>query len=291
MTENNNITFENEKNRVLSGVLYLVGTPIGNISDLSDRAKKVLSEVDFIAAEDTRHTGKLLSILGISRPMTSYYEENRHESGKRIIARLKNGESCALCTDAGMPAISDPGEDLVRLCADEGITVTCIPGATAAITALSLSAASTKSFTFMGFLPTETKPRSIAVDECRTSARTVILYEAPHRLKKTLAELSDACGGNRKIAICRELTKLNEEIIRTTLEGAGSHYENEEPRGEYVLILHGAEAIERALEWSAMTIPEHVSFYMNSGMSKMDAMKAAARDRGVGKGEIYKAML
>lgn len=291
MTENYIINTENEKNRVLGGVLYLVGTPIGNIADLSERAKKVLSEVDFIAAEDTRHTGKLLSMLGISRPMTSYYEENKHESGKRILARLKNGESCALCTDAGMPAISDPGEDLVRLCAESGVTVTCIPGATAAITALALSAASTKSFTFIGFLPMETKPRALAIDECRTTTRTMILYEAPHKLKKTLSELRDACGGDRRIALCRELTKLNEEITRTTLDGAVSYYEKEEPRGEYVLILHGAEAMERALEWSAMTIPEHVQFYMNSGMSKMDAMKAAARDRGVGKGEIYKAML
>lgn len=278
----------NEKNRVLAGVLYLVATPIGNVSDLSERAKKVLSEVDFVAAEDTRHTGKLLSLLGISRPMTSYYEENKFESGRRIVARLLEGESCALCTDAGMPAISDPGEDLVRLCAENGITVTCVPGATAAVTALALSAASTKSFVFVGFLSTDPKPRRIALDELRGERKTTILYEAPHRLKRTIADLLEVCGGDRRIAVCRELTKLNEEIMRTTLKEAAEHYENEDPRGEYVLVLHGAEAANKIEDWRGMTIPEHVALYVDGGMSKMDAMKAVARDRGVGKGEIYK---
>lgn len=281
----------NEKNRVLGGVLYLVGTPIGNLSDLSERAKKVLSEVDFIAAEDTRHTGKLLSALGISKPMTSYYEENKHESGRRIVSRLKSGESCALCTDAGMPAISDPGEDLVRLCADEGITVTSVPGATAAITALALSAASTQSFVFIGFLPTDKKPRRTLIDECKRERRTVILYEAPHRLKKTLDELCEACGGDRGIAVCRELTKLNEEIIRTTLGGACEHYGTETPRGEYVLVLHGAKTPDKAADWRDMSIAEHVEAYISDGMSKMDAIKAVARDRGVGKSEIYKELI
>lgn len=283
--------FTNEKNKVLSGVLYLVGTPIGNLSDLSERAKKVLSEVDFVAAEDTRRTGKLLAALGISKPMTSYYEENKHESGRRIVARLKSGESCALCTDAGMPAISDPGEDLVRLCADEGVTVTSVPGATAAITALALSAASTQSFVFIGFLPTEKKPRRELIDECRRERRTVILYEAPHRLKKTLAELCDACGGDRGIAVCRELTKLNEEIIRTTLAEAVARYDVEAPRGEYVLVLHGAKAADKSADWRDMSIAEHVEAYTSDGMSKMDAIKAVARDRGVGKSEIYKELI
>ncbi len=281
----------NEKNRVIGGALYLVGTPIGNLSDLSERAKKVLSEVDFIAAEDTRHTGKLLSALGISKPMTSYYEENKYESGRRIITRLKSGESCALCTDAGMPAISDPGEDLVRLCADEGITVTSVPGATAAITALALSAASSVSFVFMGFLPTEKKPRRALIDEIVRERKTVILYEAPHRLKKTLDELLDACGSERGIALCRELTKLNEEIIRTTLDGAVKHYETESPRGEYVLVLHGAKTPDRASDWRDMSVSEHVNAYIADGMSKMDAIKAVARDRGVAKGEIYKELI
>lgn len=283
--------FTNEKNKVLSGVLYLVGTPIGNLSDLSERAKKVLSEVDFVAAEDTRRTGKLLAALGISKPMTSYYEENKHESGRRIVARLKSGESCALCTDAGMPAISDPGEDLVRLCADEGVTVTSVPGATAAITALALSAASTQSFVFIGFLPTEKKPRRELIDECRRERRTVILYEAPHRLKKTLAELCDACGGDRGIAVCRELTKLNEEIIRTTLAEAVARYDVETPRGEYVLVLHGSKAADKSADWHDMSIAEHVEAYTSDGMSKMDAIKAVARDRGVGKSEIYKELI
>ncbi len=283
--------FTNEKNKVLSGVLYLVGTPIGNLSDLSERAKKVLSEVDFVAAEDTRRTGKLLAALGISKPMTSYYEENKHESGRRIVARLKSGESCALCTDAGMPAISDPGEDLVRLCADEVVTVTSVPGATAAITALALSAASTQSFVFIGFLPTEKKPRRELIDECRRERRTVILYEAPHRLKKTLAELCDACGGDRGIAVCRELTKLNEEIIRTTLAEAVARYDVETPRGEYVLVLHGSKAADKSADWHDMSIAEHVEAYTSDGMSKMDAIKAVARDRGVGKSEIYKELI
>lgn len=283
--------FTNEKNKVLSGVLYLVGTPIGNLADLSERAKKVLSEVDFVAAEDTRRTGKLLAALGISKPMTSYYEENKYESGKKIVARLKSGESCALCTDAGMPAISDPGEDLVRLCADEGVTVTSVPGATAAITALALSAASTQSFVFIGFLPTEKKPRRALIDDCKRERRTVILYEAPHRLKKTLNELCEACGGDRGIAVCRELTKINEQIIRTTLAEAVRHYESEVPRGEYVLVLHGAKAVDKAADWREMTISEHVEAYISDGMSKMDAIKAVARDRGVGKSEIYKELL
>ncbi len=284
-------TEQNEKNRVLGGVLYLVGTPIGNLSDLSKRAKKVLSEVDFIAAEDTRHTGKLLSALGISKPMTSYYEENKLESGRRIVLRLKSGESCALCTDAGMPAISDPGEDLVRLCAEEGITVTSVPGPTAATTALALSAAPTQSFVFIGFLPTDKKPRRMLIDEVARERRTVILYEAPHRLKKTLDELAEACGGDRSVALCRELTKLNEEILRTTLGGAVEHYESESPRGEYVLVLHGAKARDKAADWSEMSVTEHVNAYIADGMSKMDAIKAVARDRGVPKGEIYKELI
>ncbi len=284
-------TEQNEKNRIIGGVLYLVGTPIGNLADLSERAKKVLSEVDFIAAEDTRHTGRLLSALGISKPMTSYYEENKFESGRRILARLKSGESCALCTDAGMPAISDPGEDLVRLCAEAGVTVTSVPSATAATTALALSAAPTQSFVFIGFLPTDKKPRRALIDEIMRERRTVILYEAPHRLKKTLDELSEACGGERGIALCRELTKLNEQIIRTTLCGAVRHYENESPRGEYVLVLHGAKKPDKASDWREMSINEHVNAYIADGMGKMDAIKAVARDRGVPKGEIYKELI
>ena len=278
---------EFEKNRVVGGTLYLVGTPIGNMADISPRAVKVLSEVDFIAAEDTRHTGRLLSALGISRPMVSYYKDNAAESGRRIVARLLEGESCALCTDAGMPAISDPGEDLVKLCAGAGIVVSCVPGPSAAITALALSGADTRSFVFVGFLPSDGKPRREALAELRAERRTVIIYEAPHRLRRTLSDLCEVCGAERMIAVCRELTKLNEEVIRSTVGAAAKIYETETPRGEFVLILHGAKP-DSSADWSGMSVHEHVAMYESGGMSRMDAMKAAARDRGVGKGEIYK---
>lgn len=278
----------NEKNRTVGGTLYLVATPIGNMADISERAKKVLSEVDFIAAEDTRHTGLLLSSLGISRPMTSYYKDNMAESGPRIVARLREGESCALCTDAGMPAVSDPGEALVRLCADADIPVTCVPGACAAVTALALSAADTRSFVFIGFLPADGKHRAAALEELRTERRTTVIYEAPHRLRRTLGDLADVCAQDRGLAVCRELTKLNEEIIRSTVAEIAAQYENETPRGEYVLVLHGASSPSQNEDWSGMSVAEHVALYEAEGMRRMDAIKSVARDRGVGKGEIYK---
>lgn len=278
---------ENEKNRVLGGVLYLVGTPIGNMADLSPRAVKVLSEVDFVAAEDTRHTGRLLSSVGVSKPMVSYYKDNMAQSGRRIVERLQKGESCALCTDAGMPAISDPGEELVRLCAAANINVTCVPGPCAAVTALSLSGADTRTFVFMGFLPPEGKPRRDALSEAAAERRTVILYEAPHRLKKTLYDLFDACGGERGLDVCRELTKLNEQTVRSTVGEVKAMYDSVEPRGEYVLVLHGRTGGE---DWRSLSVREHVEMYERSGLSRMDAMKAAARDRGVGKAEIYREL-
>ena len=278
---------ESEKNRVTGGTLYLVGTPIGNMADLSPRAVKVLSEVDFIAAEDTRHTGRLLSAAGISKPMVSYYKDNMAESGRRIAERLQKGESCALCTDAGMPAISDPGEELVKLCASLNIPVTCVPGPCAAVTALSLSGADTRTFVFMGFLPSEGRSRRDALSEVSVERRTVVLYEAPHRLRRTLCDLADACGGERELAVCRELTKLNEQIIRATIAEVKAYYDDVEPRGEYVLVLHGKKSGE---DWHSLSVQEHVLMYEQSGMSRMDAMKAAARDRGVGKAEIYKAI-
>ncbi len=282
---------ETEKNRVIGGTLYLVATPIGNMADISARAVKVLSEVDFIAAEDTRHTGLLLSSLGISRPMTSYYKDNMAESGPRIIARLKSGESCALCTDAGMPAISDPGEDLVRLAADAGIPVTCIPGASAVTTALALSAADTRSFVFVGFLPTDGKPRAEALAELASEKRTTVIYEAPHRLCRTLDDLVSVCGPDRGLAVCRELTKLNEEVLRTTTGEASSIVKSVTPRGEYVLVLHGAPVKNTAEDWLGMTVQEHVAMYEAGGMARMDAIKAVARDRRVGKGEIYRQLI
>lgn len=275
-----------EKNAVTGGTLYLVTTPIGNLADLSPRAQKVLSEVDFVAAEDTRNSGQLLSRFRISKPMVSYFEHNKRERGPAIVERLARGESCALVTDAGMPAISDPGEDLVRLCAEAGIPVTAVPGSCAAVTALALSGLPTGRFVFEGFLPTQKKERAERLEALKDEPRTVILYEAPHRLRQTLDDLvSDFAA--RPLALCRELTKLNEEIVRTTVEGARRLYEEREPRGEYVLILGGRTADEARGDYPE-DVAEHVAMLEESGLSRMDAIKAAAKARGVGKNEIYK---
>jgi 16S rRNA (cytidine1402-2'-O)-methyltransferase len=285
----NNTDFLNEKNKVLPGVLYLVATPIGNLSDLSERAVKVLSEVDFIACEDTRNSLKLLTLMGISKPVISYFEHNKAAKGKEILQRLQSGQSCALVTDAGTPAISDPGEDLVRLCAEEGVTVTSVPGCCAAITALILSGLPTAKFVFEGFFPSDKKGRRERLNFLKSEERTLILYEAPHRLTDSLADMAEILGEDRPLALCRELTKRNEEIMRTTLAGAIDHYSKNEPRGEYVLILGGAKP-KNEMFFAEMSIPEHVAFYEQNGLSRMDAMKAVARDRGVGKSEIYKEM-
>ncbi len=278
-----------EKNKIVGGMLYLVATPIGNLADLSERAIKVLGEVDFIAAEDTRNTLRLLSSLGISRPLVSYHEHNRHEAGERIAARLEAGESCALVTDAGTPAISDPGEDLVALCADRGIPVTSIPGACAFVTALTLSALPTRRFVFEGFLPVKKKERRERLDALKRESRTFILHEAPHKLKGTLADLSEALGGDRRIALCRELTKLNEDVMRTTLGEAVAHYSVHEPRGEYVLVLDGSETAEAQIDSeSSMSPAETVAYYEKSGMTKNEAVKAAAKALGLPRNEVYK---
>ncbi len=285
--------YREEKNAIVGGMLYLVATPIGNLSDLSERAIKVLSSVDFIAAEDTRNTQKLLSILGISKPMVSYFEHNKRERGEQIIARLQAGESCALVTDAGTPAISDPGADLVVLCAEHGVNVTSIPGCCAAITALTLSALPTGRFTFEGFLSTNKAERRAHLSELAHQKRTMILHEAPHKLRATLSDLAQAFGGSRRISLCRELTKLNEEVLRTTLDGAIALYEQKEPRGEYVLVIEGESenaSIETAF-WQNMSIPEHVQYHVDAGMSQKDAIKAAARERGVHKNEVYSQMV
>ena len=278
-----------EKNRIIGGTLYLVTTPIGNLSDLSERAKKVLAGVDFVAAEDTRNSSKLLSIFGIKKPMVSYYEHNKRERGEVICARLEAGESCALVTDAGMPGISDPGEDIVKLCAERGIRVTAVPGPCAAMTALTLSGLFTARFAFEGFLTTNRGERTKRLQALKTDDRTLIFYEAPHKLKATLADLFEAFG-DRKISLCRELTKLNEEIIRTNLSEAVRLYDEREPRGEYVLIVEGASEAESRSEafWQGMTVSEHVEHYISAGLSKMDAVKACAKDRGVPKNEIYR---
>ena len=278
------------KNKVLGGVLYLVATPIGNLSDISERALKVLSEVDVVAAEDTRNTGKLLAYFGISKPMISYFEHNKRERGEVILERLKNGESCALVTDAGTPAISDPGEDLVRLCAENDVTVTSIPGCSAVVNALALSALPTGRFCFEGFLSTNKNERFERLNEIKNDTRTTIFYEAPHKLTKTLEDLYNVFG-NRKIALCRELTKLNEEIMRTTIEGAIEYYNVNSPRGEFVLVVEGCTmATDENTFWASMSIEDHVEYYVSQGFKKMDAIKSVAKDRGLPKNEVYKTV-
>ena len=281
--------FHEDKNKIVGGTLYLVATPIGNLSDITERALKVLSEVDFIAAEDTRNSGKLLAYFGISKPMVSYFEHNKRERGEVILARLLEGESCALITDAGTPAISDPGEDLVVLCAERGVPVTSIPGCSAVVNALALSALPTGRFCFEGFLSTNKNERFSRLNEIKNDLRTTIFYEAPHKLTKTLDDIFEVFG-ERKIALCRELTKLNEEILRTTLSGAIEYYKENAPRGEYVLVIEGASPsqIDNNAFWKNMSIEEHLEYYLSDGLKKMDAIKAVAKDRGVAKSEIYK---
>ena len=280
-----------EKNRVEAGTLYLVATPIGNLADLSERAIKVLSEVDFIAAEDTRNSMRLLSHLGISKPMVSYFEHNKRERGEQIADRLEGGESCALITDAGTPAISDPGEDMVALCAARGIRVSSIPGPVASITALTLSGLPTGRFTFEGFLSVNKAERRERLTELASERRTMLFHEAPHKLRATLSDLCAAFGAERRIAICRELTKLNEEVLRTTLSDAVAYHETHEPRGEYVLVVEGASASIVKTFWDGMDIPSHVNHYISEGLSKMDAIKKVAKDRGLPKNEVYQQML
>lgn len=283
---------QEERNKILPSTLYLVATPIGNRADLSERAIKVLSEVDFIAAEDTRNTVRLLDTLDIHKPMVSYHEHNRRERGLQIAERLENGESCALVTDAGTPAISDPGEDLVVLCAERGISVTSIPGCCASITALTLSALPTGRFTFEGFLPMEKKARRLRLEELKSERRTMLFHEAPHKLSATLSDFLTTFGSERRISLCRELTKLNEEVFRTTVGDAVEHYKTNDPRGEYVLVLEGAsEASTSDAFWSDLSIEEHVRHYMSEGLSKNDAIKATAKDRGVNKNTVYQEMI
>ena len=280
-----------EKNRVEGGTLYLVATPIGNLGDLSERAIKVLGEVDFIAAEDTRNSMRLLTHLEIHKPMVSYFEHNKRERGEQIAERLEAGESCALITDAGTPAISDPGEDLVALCAERGIPVTSIPGAVASITALTLSGLPTGRFTFEGFLSVNKSERRERLEELKTERRTMLFHEAPHKLRNTLEDFCRAFGEARRVAICRELTKLNEEVLRMTLGEAVAYYKTTDPRGEYVLVLEGAQEVAKTAFWEGMEIPAHVEHYIAQGMSKMDAIKQTAKDRGVHKNEVYQAVL
>lgn len=283
-----NMFTNGEKNAIIGGTLYLVATPIGNLADLSERALKVLSEVDFVAAEDTRNSGLLLSRFGISKPLISYFEHNKRERGEIIADRLEKGESCALITDAGTPAISDPGEDIVRLCAERGIPVTSIPGACAAITALTLSGMATGRFAFEGFLSGNKSDRRERFAELAEERRTMIFYEAPHHLRQTLADFLTYFG-DRKITLCRELTKLNEEVFRTTVSQAVEEYKTKDPRGEYVLVLEGFTALPDAHDYPE-DIGEHVALLEGEGMSRMEAIKACAKKRGVPKSVVYDAV-
>lgn len=274
----------------MSGMLYLVPTPIGNLSDISVRCRQTLEEADFIAAEDTRVSLRLLNHLEIKKPLVSYYEHNKDISGPKIVARILEGETCALVSDAGSPAISDPGEDLVRLCAEAGITVCAIPGPCAAITALSISALPTGRFCFEGFLSTNKKSRQAHLQSLLGESRTMIFYEAPHKLRGTLKDLSATFGENRKISLCRELTKLHEEVLRMTLGEACVYYAEQEPRGEYVLVLEGTpETTEESItEEAALAM---VQERMDKGMSRKDAVKEVSKLTGFPKNSLYEAAL
>lgn len=276
------------------GTLYLCATPIGNLEDMTFRAVRILKEVDVIAAEDTRNSVKLLNHFDIHTPMTSYHEFNKIDKGQYLVKRLLEGENIALITDAGMPGISDPGEELVRMCRDAGVPVTAVPGACACVTALVISGRPTRRFCFEAFLPTDKKERRAVLEELKTETRTSIIYEAPHRLVKTLQELLNELG-DRKITVCKELTKKHETGFETTLKEAVPYYEQNEPRGEYVLVLEGCSRQQMEQEaqdaWKEMSLGDHMKLYEKQGMNRKDAMKQVAKDRGVGKREIYQALL
>ena len=276
------------------GTLYLCATPIGNLEDMTFRAVRILKEVDVIAAEDTRNSVKLLNHFDIHTPMTSYHEFNKIDKGQYLVKRLLEGENIALITDAGMPGISDPGEELVRMCRDAGVPVTAVPGACACVTALVISGRPTRRFCFEAFLPTDKKERRAVLEELKTETRTSIIYEAPHRLVKTLQELLNELG-DRKITVCKELTKKHETGFETTLKEAVPYYEQNEPRGEYVLVLEGCSRQQMEQEaqdaWKEMSLGDHMKLYEERGMNRKDAMKQVAKDRGVGKREIYQALL
>ena len=278
----------------MSGKLYLCATPIGNLEDITLRVLRVLKEVDLIAAEDTRNSIKLLNHFDIKTPMTSYHEYNKIEKAYTLIGKMQEGMNIALITDAGTPGISDPGEELARMCLDAGIEVTSLPGPAACITALTLSGLSTRRFAFEAFLPMDKKERKEVLQELVDETRTIIIYEAPHKLVKTLKDLRETLG-NRRITLCRELTKKHETAFRTTIEELLSCYENEKPLGECVLVIEGKSRKElkeaEAASWETVPVEEHMKIYENQGMSRKDAMKQVAKDRGVSKREIYQMLL
>lgn len=278
----------------MQGKLYLCATPIGNLEDITFRVLNTLKEVDLIAAEDTRHSIKLLNHFDIKTPMTSYHEFNKVEKAKYLVEKMKEGVNIALVTDAGTPGISDPGEELVRQCYEAGVEVTSLPGPAACITALTMSGLATRRFAFEAFLPADKKEKQVILEELKNETRTIILYEAPHRLVRTLGELYEALG-DRRITICRELTKKYETAFRTTFSGALAHYEAEEPKGECVIVVEGKshEEIQKEKEqaWETMPIEEHMEKYLSQGMEKKEAMKQVAKDRGISKRDVYQYLM
>lgn len=279
----------------MAGMLYLCATPIGNLEDVTLRVLRILQEADVIAAEDTRQTRKLLTHYEIRTPLTSYHEHNKMEKTPVLIKRMLEGETIALVTDAGTPAISDPGEDLARACYEAGIQVTSLPGPAAVITALTLSGMKARRFTFEGFLPTDKKERESVLARLADTTCTTVFYEAPHRLLKTLEVLEGVVGGQRKIAVCKELTKKHEKALHFTMEEALAFYTENSPRGEFVLVLDGADEEklreERQDQWKEIPLTEHMQQYLDQGMDKKSAMKQVAKDRGVSKRDVYNALL
>ena len=278
----------------MTGKLYLCATPIGNLEDITFRVLRTLKEVDLIAAEDTRNSIKLLNHFEIKTPMTSYHEFNKIEKGHYLVGLMQQGQQIALITDAGTPGISDPGEELAAMCHEAGIPVTSLPGPAACITALTMSGLPTRRFAFEAFLPTDKKEKQAVLEELKEETRTTILYEAPHRLVRTLEELYEALG-ERRATICRELTKKHETVFLTTLSQALSYYKENDPKGECVIVMEGRSRREmeeeKQREWKSMTLEEHMKIYENQGMNRKDAMKAVAKDRGVSKREIYQKLL
>lgn len=280
---------------MMAGKLFLCATPIGNLEDITLRVLETLRSCDLIAAEDTRHTIGLLNHFEIKKPMTSYHEFNKVDKARVLVEKMQEGVNIALVTDAGTPGISDPGEELVRQCVEAGVEVTSLPGPAACITALTLSGLATRRFCFEAFLPMDKQDRAWVLKELQSETRTIILYEAPHRLVRTLKELRDALGENRRISLCKELTKIHETAFRTTIGEALEYYGENDPRGEFVLVIEG-KPIEEILredsaKWDSMTIPEHMEFYMSKGTPKKEAMKLVAADRGISKRDVYAAML
>lgn len=278
----------------MAGTLYLCATPIGNLEDMTFRAVRTLKEADLIAAEDTRNSIKLLNHFEIRTPMTSYHEYNKIEKGRKLTDLLLEGKNIALITDAGTPGISDPGEELVKMCHEAGVTVTAVPGAAACVTALTISGLPTRRFAFEAFLPSDKKERRDVLEELKDETRTIVLYEAPHRLVKTLEELRETLG-DRQVSVCRELTKKHETVYRSTLGEACTYYQSHEPRGECVLVIQAKsrEELRRQSQskWAEMSLEEHMAYYTDQGVDRKEAMKKVAKDRGVSKREVYQALL